>query len=235
MGVIVVTVLVVSVAIVARTLGETDRLSGPFPSSTVSGWDDSSPIPTRPPPPGGGGPEECAPGDPGRRLNHPDDDRVYGGNLSFTEERSYEPAAPENRLSFAHDVTQQVSWMSRRPGWIGQLAVGQLRAADGFTENAHATASTVVECIVTSNMYLPYDPTDREIRSQGTTISGQDAWRIDLQVRVEDQGLPFPGDQVVVIVVEDGDDWGLFFGAVPIGDDEQRAILTAAVDSLRAD
>ena len=233
-GVIVVTVLVVGVAILARNVTDTGPLSGPFPSSTVSGWDDSSPLPSGPPPPGGGGPEACVPGDPGRRGDHPDDDRVYGGNLSFAEERSYEPAAPENRLSFAHDVTQQVSWMNRRPGWIGQLAVGRLRADDGFTESARATATTAVQCIVTSNMYLPYEPTDREISSEQTSVSGHDAWRIDLEVRVEEQGLPFPGDQVIVVVVEDGDDWGLFFGAVPIGNDRQREILEAAVASLRA-
>jgi hypothetical protein len=46
-------------------------------------------------------------------------------------------------------------------------------------------------------------------------------------------GLTFAGDQVTVIVVPDGSDWGLFFGAVPIGDQALDAVLTSTVSSLR--
>ena len=33
-------------------------------------------------------------------------------------------------MSFAWDVTQQIKIVSQTPGWIAQLAVGQLRADD---------------------------------------------------------------------------------------------------------
>ena len=75
---------------------------GPLPSSTVSGWDDSSPTtepetptptpsesaptptPTQSPEPSEEQPvQPCPEGDPTARQDHPADNRIHGGGLSF--------------------------------------------------------------------------------------------------------------------------------------------------------
>jgi Protein of unknown function (DUF2510) len=239
-------VIVAAVIVVGRSLGG-PIVEGPVPSSTVSGWDDSSPTaeptpssthpPTPSPTPSSSGvPQEtaCVSGQPDARAVHPDDERVYGGNLSFTRATSFEREAGEPRLSFAYDVTQQYLPVSDDPGWIAQLAVGGLKGADGFDQGAKRTALTVVECIFTSEMYVPYDPKRRDLRSQALKVSGRAGWLVETNISVNQPGLPFAGDHVVVVVVEDGTDWGLFFGAVPIGDQALTATLNATVDDLRA-
>ena len=50
------------------------------------------------------------------------------------------------------------------------------------------------------------------------TIDGREGWLIESDITVTAPGLAFPGDRAIFVVVRDGDDWGMFFGAVPIGD-----------------
>ena len=216
----------------------------PLPTSTVVGGDDSSPTPTPTPPSRTASPSPssrtpaplvpCPVGDPTLRLPHPTDDRVYGGNLSFVREASFLPAEPETRISFGWDVAQQDFAVHDDPGWIAQLAVGQLRAADGFVHGAQNTAESFVQCAITGNMYNPYDPTRRDRRSEPLTIDGHPGWVIETDITVTTAGLPFPGDRTVFIVVADGNDWGLFFGAVPIGNAALGRVLTETVRSLQA-
>jgi hypothetical protein len=174
-------------------------------------------------------------GDPTLRLPHPTDDRVYGGNLSFAHVPSFAAAEPETRISFGYDVAQQdLTVHEEEPGWIAQLAVGQLRAADGFVHGAESTAESFVQCAITGNMYNPYDPTRTDRRSEPLSINGHAGWVIETDITVTTAGLPFPGDRTVFIVVSDGDDWGLFFGAAPIGDAALGRVLAQTVRSLRA-
>jgi hypothetical protein len=220
----------------------------PTPPPTVIG-DDSSPTPTpRPSPsptptpsptpsaaPRSGGPlVPCPLGLPGARASHPVDGRVHGGNLSFSEEPSFRPAAPEPRMTFAFDVTQQQLPVSARPAWIAQLAVGQLRAESGFVNDTRNTAESLLQCVVSGPMYDPYRPTRRDRRSEATTVSGRAAWLVEADVAVAPPGLAFPGDRVVVVVVPDGVDWGFFFGATPIGDAGLGQVLDRAVAGLQA-
>lgn len=237
-------VIVVALSvIITRGLPSADP---PLPTSTVVGRDDSSPspTPTPTPPPQSASPSPssrtrlplvpCPVGDPALRLPHPTDDRVYGGNLSFTQEPSFPAAGLEPRLSFGYDVAQQALSVDDDPGWIAQLAVGQLRGADGFVHGAENTAESFVQCAITGNMYNPYDPTRTDRRSEPLTVDGHAGWVIETDITVTTPGLPFPGDRAVFIVIADGDDWGLFFGAVPIGDATLGRVLARAVRSLQA-
>ena len=216
----------------------------PLPTSTVVGGDDSSPTPTPTPPPQSASPTPssrtpatlvpCPVGDPALRLPHPTDDRVYGGNLSFAREPSFQAPEPESRISFGYDVAQQALSVDNDPGWIAQLAVGQLRATDGFVQGAENTAQSFVECAITGNMYNPYDPTRNDRRSEPLTVDGRAGWVIETDITVTTPGLPFAGDRTVFIVIADGEDWGLFFGALPIGDAALGRVLARAVRSLQA-
>ena len=99
---------------------------------------------------------------------------------------------------------------------------------------ASLTAESLVQCLVTGSMYQPYDPTRSDRRSEATTVSGRPGWLVEVEVSVAEPGLPFPGDRVVAVVVPDGDNWGFFFGAVPIGDVGLGQVLDSTVAGLQA-
>ena len=207
----------------------------PDPTTSASGTprDDRSPSPT-----GSSSPEPtvrnigCPEGAPDARSPHPADDRVYGGNLSFPRVQKFTPESAENRLTFAYDVTQQIRTVSLDPSWLAQLAVGRL-LSDGYPRDAEHTAEFVTECIVASQMYRPYDPERRDVVSRAIRVGDRDGWLLTADVGVDVPGLPFAGDHVAVVVVPDGADWGLFFGAVPIGDRVLTDTLTKTILSLR--
>ena len=173
-------------------------------------------------------------GNPNQRARHPIDGRVYGGNLSFEAQPTFEPAALEPRFSFAYDVLQQTLPVSQNPAWIAQLAVGQLRASDGFVHDARNTVESFAQCVVTGRMYGPYVPTRGDIRSESLSIDGRRGWLIESEITVDQPDLALLGDHVIFIVVRDGKDWGFFFGAVPIGNAQLDAVLASTVRELRA-
>jgi hypothetical protein len=176
----------------------------------------------------------CPMGNPNQRARHPIDGRVYGGNLSFEAQPTFEPAALESRFSFAYDVLQQTLPVNQNPAWIAQLAVGQLRASDGFVHDARNTVESFAQCVVTGRMYGPYVPTRGDIRSESLSIDGRRGWLIESEITVDQPDLALLGDHVIFIVVRDGKDWGFFFGAVPIGNAQLDAVLASTVRELRA-
>jgi hypothetical protein len=214
----------------------------PTPRPTATGLTVSTPTPTvshRPTPSARSTsatavPVRCPKGNPNRRASHPIDGRVYGGNLSFEEQPTFQPEAVEPRFSFAYDVVQQTLSVSQDPDWIAQLAVGQLRSGDGFAGDARKTVENFVHCLITGNMYSPYLPTRTDIRSESLSINGHSGWLIDSEITVDRPDLKVAGDHTIFIVVRDGSDWGFFFGAVPIGNAQLDAVLARTIRGLRA-
>jgi hypothetical protein len=246
---VVLVIIAVVLATVLRSIGPIT--APPNPPPTVVGGDDTSPTPTPTPTPTAsptpsrsaspsrstGTPAplvRCPLGIPNLRAAHPVDNRVYGGNLSFPAEPTFEPATEEPRMSFAWDVTQQALPVNATPLWIAQLAVGQLRASDGFVHDPKNTAQSFLQCALTGEMYQPYAPVSKERRSQAVTIDGREGWLIETDITVTAPGLAFPGDRTIFIVVRDGKNWGIFFGAVPMGDVDLNAVLDRTVASLQA-
>lgn len=234
------TLVVIMVMAGSLLVGKLRQSDDPLLTPTISGGDDATPSePAEPTPQGSPSGRTAAPssncdrGNPDRRSPHPDDGRVYGGNLSFAEQRTFDPAGSEPRLSFAWDVTQQIKIVSETPGWIAQLAVGQLRAED-FEGGARTTAERVAECIVAGGMYSTHRAARQDLRSAAVKVDGRSGWLIESDISVTEPGLKFAGDHVMIIVVRDGEDWGLFFGAVPIGDERLGRLLDRTAAGLRA-
>ena len=235
-------VLTVVVA-VAISMGNFHQLLGvPTPSPTLSGLTNAPPTaqaaPTATPsptaPPATPVPARCPKGNPNQRADHPSDGRVHGGNLSFPAQPTFDPAALERRFSFAHDVLQQSLSVSQDPPWIAQLAVGQLRGRDGFSNDPRSTMESLMRCVITGNMYSPYLPARTDIRSEGLSIDGHDGWLIESEITVDRPDIPLAGDHTIFIVVRDGKDWSFFFGAVPIGNAQLDAVLASTIRALRA-
>ena len=237
-AVIVVAVIgVVSLAVYLGNLRPVADRAVPTPTATLN---DSSAPPTREPSqsrsatPTPAMPLRCPKGNPNLRARHPIDDRVYGGNLSFPEQPTFESASVEPRFRFAYDVVQQTLQVSRDPGWIAQLAVGQLRGKDSFGNDAKTAVENLVRCVIAGNMYSPYLPTRTDIRSESLSIDGHNGWLIDCEITVDRPDLPVAGDHTIFIVVRDGQNWGFFFGAVPIGNAQLDAVLAKTIRELRA-
>jgi Protein of unknown function (DUF2510) len=234
---VIIGVLVVLLAIVAVGAGNlrqvvdrptlTPTASAP-PTAEASQSRSASPTPATPVP------VRCPKGNPTLRAPHPVDGRVYGGNLSFEEQPTFERASVETRFHFAYDVVQQTLTVSRDPAWIAQLAVGQLRAKDGFVDDPRNTVENLVRCVITGNMYSPYLPRRTDIRSESLSIDGHPGWLIESEITVDRPDIPLAGDHTIFIVVRDGKDWGFFFGAVPIGNAQLDAVLARTIRGLRA-
>jgi hypothetical protein len=214
----------------------------PTPNPTATLPSDTSPTPSAEPrqtpsatsPSANPVPVRCPKGNPNSRASHPIDGRVHGGNLSFEEQPTFEPAAVEPRFSFGYDVLQQTLPVSTDPAWIAQLAVGQLRGQDGFAGDAQNAVENLAHCLMTGNMYNPYLPKRTDIRSESLSIDGHRGWLIDSEITVDRPDLKVAGDHAIFIVVRDGSNWGFFFGAVPIGNAQLDAVLATTIRGLRA-
>jgi hypothetical protein len=231
---LIIAVLVVLLTVVVVGLGNfrqfVDRpiTTSATPTPAASPSRSASPTPATPIP------LRCPRGNPTVRASHPIDGRVYGGNLSFQEQPTFDRASVEKRFHFAYDVLQQTLAVSQDPPWIAQLAVGQLRSRDGFIDDPRNTVESLVRCVITGNMYSPYLPTRTDIRSESLSIDGHPGWLIESEITVDRPDIPVAGDHTIFIVVRDGSNWGFFFGAVPIGNAQLDAVLARTIRGLRA-
>jgi hypothetical protein len=243
-------VLVVVGVLVIRQLGDhhDNVLADPDPpESTVSGWDDSSPLPTATPTPTPSasrtpstsaapqGRVGCATGDPLEAAAHPNDGRVHGGSLSFAppgagwrDDQSYTYG-----MSWAYD-TDGVS-QTTEPGWAAMLAVGALHGEDGFHKPRQA-ADGMMQCIASSGYYDNFTGR-KDVQSRAVTIDGHSGWALRSEIRVDKPGLSVEGDVAEVIVVDTGVTGRLSFfaGFVPIGDSGRIATMDRAIAGLQVD
>ncbi|GAA2110346.1 hypothetical protein GCM10009841_32340 [Microlunatus panaciterrae] len=240
-------VLALIVLLAANVYGNRSTVGGPYPSSTVSGWDDSSPThsPTPPPslspstpPPSAPTPsnstaplQDCPSGDPYARADHPSDGRVHGGGLSFRPVPGWDPPHVESGISWGYDLQGQR--LTTEPGWFALLAVGELHRSDGFRQPQQA-AVAVTSCAVTSGFYAQLSGS-RQLWSKAVTVDGKRGWSIRTEVYVDRPELSVPGDvlQVVVVDLGDPDSLALFIGAVSIGDKARIGILNRCLADLK--
>lgn len=215
----------------------------PVPTSSESGWDDSSPTATPSPSkspsptPSPSASEstrpltECPFGDPHGRAEHPADGRVHGGGLSFPRLPGWEDDVQTSGVSWAYDVGSQSKRLE--PRWFSLVAVGELRRSDGFTAPRQA-AESVVQCVASSSFYSHFESA-KDLKAEAAKIDGHDAWWIRTEIRIDDPNVEADGDTVDVIVVDTGnpDTFGMFLGGVTIGDRDLLATLDSTVAGLR--
>lgn len=235
---------VAGVFVVRAVLGNRDTIvdSAPLPSSTVSGWDDSSPTePSDPsaspqPTPTPSSPAEqvpCPQGDPTARQPHPEDGRLHGGGLSIPRQKGWDGPSPSGALSWAYDVEGQTKQIE--PRWIAMLGVGALFTGDGFDEPRRA-AEMVMQCTVTSPFYIDFRGR-KDLWSKAVTVDGRPGWSLRSEIRIENPDIYAEGDIVEVTVVDAGspESLGMFLGAVPIGDEVLIKTMDQTVKDLRVE
>lgn len=243
-------VITVVVALVVRAFLSTDSPTvdpGPLPSSSVSGWDDSSPtaspLPTpTPTPPPTPSPEPtpsatddvqpCPEGQPFERTVHPNDGRIHGGGLSFAPVSGWSRGMFSG-ISWAYDVDSQ--GIATEPRWMAGFAVGALFTGDGFDQPKRA-AELSMDCLVTSGYYSHFSGR-KDVSARRVTVDGRQGWAIRSEIQVDDPQVEAAGDVVDVVVVDTGSPEALsmFIGTVPIGDEKLIKILDDRVADLAVD
>jgi len=244
-------VLAVVVLLVVRVISDRgESLEDPNPPApSISGWNDSSPLPTASPTPtptptpspsptssasspNPVGTVSCATGDPGQRAQHPADGRVHGGDLSFQSPGWPEDAAYAQQMTWAWDVDGVEE--ETEPGWAAMMADGSLHAADGF-HTPEQSADGMMQCIASSAYYLGFTGR-KKVFSKAVTIDGQRGWALRSQIFVDQPpDLSVPGDTAEVIVVNTGtpNQLSFFAGFVPIGDQNRLNLLDSAIAGIQ--
>ncbi|SDS17939.1 DUF2510 domain-containing protein [Microlunatus soli] len=214
------------------------------PPSTASGWDDSSPLPTatptptpsksaRSPSPRSNPKVACAVGAPTERAKHPDNGRVYGGELSMPSPDSSWNHTNRDAigLSFAYDVGLVDKIVEAN--WYESIAVGEVRTEDGFTGPEQA-AEAITQCIASSTFYRGFQGR-HDVYSKRHDVDGEPGWAVRTEIRVDDAGDDLEGDVSEAIVVDTGEQGTLsfFWGCVPIDDTARLEQLEAVMHDLR--
>lgn len=237
-------VVALVLVLVIRSITGTDPLVDRSPpESTVSGWDDSSPLPTETATPSSSptsadpqGMVSCNLGDPTAGVDHPEDGRVHGGGLSFAHPGGVwdEGQSYASGMSWAYDV-DGVRMVVEESRWWAMLAVGAVHQDDGFPTPKKA-ASQIMQCIASSVYYQTFESRE-DLRSGAVTVDGTSGWSIRSEVRVSRSDIEADGDVVEVIVVDTGvqNQLAIFCGFVTIGEQDQIATLDATIDSLTVD
>lgn len=238
-GLVVIVLLAIAAVVVIRDLTGSTRLTEPVPSSTISAWDDSSPIPTETPTPSPSpspSPSQqqeiaCPDGQPDATANHPNDGRVHGGRLSFPRVASYGDPRPKYGLSWFYDVSAQSQ--RTEPGWESWFAVGEIAVDPGF-EDPKKAAESSMQCAVNDNWFSQFE-SRTDIRNEKFTIDGHDGWILASEIRVGNPSLSVEGDVVTIVMINDGRDDRLsaYVGIVPIGDAPRNQLADETLAGLR--
>lgn len=219
----------------------------PLPTATVPSFDDRSPTPSpspTPPPsdfptptpmPSSASPPplvDCPVGQPDARQTYPPDGRIHGGDLSFPAQPDWDPSRLAGGLTWAYDVDGQDRTV--QPEWFAMFAVGALSVVDGFEQPAQA-AEAVMQCTATSTFYQGFTAR-KNVHAKAMTVSGRPAWSVRAEIYVDTDRTTLPGDLVDVVVVDLGqpESLAMFWGAVPMGDQDLMDQLDRVIGELRA-
>lgn len=232
-GVIVLVIIVVGVVVLTR------QTSGAFtdanlPTSTVSGWDDSSPTvepssaePSGPP---SARPVACDLAASNQLPDPPSDDRVHGGPLAFTRlPVSWQSPMATRRFPYSRDAQVQTQRMREELGWEASAQVGVL-TFDDRPDGEDAT-SRLLQCLVTSDFYTSVDVTIAKNETKSIKVGSTPATRLDALLTFSHPQLKTKGSLIRIIVV-DSDPRTYYFHAVPMERDDLIAELDAATSSL---
>lgn len=246
-GIVVVLVLtlVLGLTVFRSVLDEPEPPGRSAPSPTAQGQPELVPGiepspdagPTPPPPTAPQGTQACPEGNPYERRNYPDDGRVHGGGISFPEltTHNFGGKVPEPRMTFAYDVMGQDSVVV--PGWISSMVVGELRTGPGF-EDPKAAVESLMQCSVSTTMYeIDQIGAQRaDYASEEITIDGRTGWIITSHLTNPNYDIPFPGDDVYMMVLDmGGGRMAFFFGCTPIGVPAYDGLLDQVLSDIRVD
>ena len=231
---VVLVIIIVGVAVFTRQTS-TAFTDAELPTSSVSGWDDSSPSadPSSAAPsesPSTSRPVACDLAGRNQLPDPPVDDRVHGGPLTFARlPDGWSDPMATSRFPYSRDSSVQTQRLPEKLPWQASAQVGVL-TFDDAPDGKEATAR-LLQCLVTSDFYTSVDVTVAENQTAAIKIGSTPATQLDALLTFTHPELKTKGSKIKIIVV-DTDPATYYFHAVPMERDDLIAELDAASRSL---
>lgn len=231
---------VVGVVVVALVLwlvisgGSRDRDDVDLPSPGATDPDTDPPLDPTDHPTG----EVCPRNSVNERAEHPHDDRVYGGDLSYPRLGSpwSNESTSEIRLPFGRDVALQKITIHEgyQPGrsWMASLIVGELYAGDGFFEPE--LASQIVNQCIFGAFYHDAMVIADTLRSEPYSVDGFDGWITETNLSFSIEGLPSTSELAIVIIIRSSAmSSSIFYASIPNDAMQYKPDIDRAIADLR--
>ncbi|WP_152361415.1 DUF2510 domain-containing protein [Microlunatus speluncae] len=235
-GLAVVLVIIVVGVVVFTRQNSSAFTNENLPTSTVTGWDDSSPSPDpssaapSETPTGSGRPVACDLAGRNELPDPPVDGRVHGGPLTF-QRLPYPWSDPmsTSRFPYSRDASVQTQALPEKLPWEASAQVGVL-TFDDHPDGEEATAR-LLQCLVTSDFYTSVSVTVAENKNTAIKLGSTPATQLDALLTFSHPELKTKGSKIRIVVV-DTDPATYYFHAVPMERDDLIAELDAASRSL---
>lgn len=230
-AVVLILVLVLVGWLVLRPRSEDGQLAQPDQNSstpTVSAWNEKSVSPSA-----GSSVVTCPTGaasQPGLSV----DGRLRSGRISAAEISGWDEQPLQ--MPWVRDISSQTDtvYVASPTGWMSVSGVGQLAAADGFSDPKTA-AQQMTDCFASSQYYSGYTGS-KVVSQQEFDRNGHTGWWIRSEIYVSIPNLPqVKGDVVDVVVMDTGqsDFLGVYFNSATIGDSARQKLVDAARESIQ--
>ena len=180
------------------------------------------------------------------RADHPVDDRVYGGKLSYPAMGGpWEPIIPDEYiLPFARDLDGQQVTVHENPGpnpqkdgwltWTAVAIVGELYAGDGFFSPEEG--SKIVNKCIFGEFYGNSKVTADTLRSEAYSLQGYDGWITETKLSFNLPNLPTTSEVAIAIIIKTSEmSSSIFFASIPTDTPELRPAVDAAIAALRVE
>lgn len=241
-------VLTVGVVVLVRAAGHrSTEITDPPPAPTISAGDDgASPTPsssptatTSPsavrPDPSGERPERCDESVPDQLPPPAADDRVHGGPLSFpvADLPGWSGPVTETRIPYGRDAAQlYLVDRNETRGWQSSATVG----VTAFTDypGSKNAANTILQCVLTSSLYLRMTVEISSTSAKSITVDGVDATRVDAVISFDDPSLKTKGSRLWIVVVDTAPAT-FAFAAIPKETTAQVPLVEKVITDLTVD
>jgi hypothetical protein len=175
------------------------------------------------------------------RGNHPNDGRVYGGQLSYPLLLPPWSAVQEDesRVPFGRDIAEQTIpvhlYYDGNQSWVASILIGELYAGDGFFTPEEGS-QIVTQCIVRT-FYGDAAVERNDLQNQAITLDGYDGWLVETTLSFDIPGLPTKSEWVVIVIVATSEmSSSIFYASIPEDSpDAAFAGAQAAWDGLRVE
>jgi hypothetical protein len=230
-GVAVVAVITALIVIIVMVINNRTpsaiREPDDLPTADVTGWDDSSPLPSGSPT---GRPVSCDQYTDNKLPEPPSDRRVHGGPLSFAQLHDWSEPRPTSRFPYSRDAHNQQYVLPEDLPWAASAYAGVSTVPD-YRDGGTATAQ-LLQCVVTSDFYTSVDVRVTENLARSIKISNTPAVQRDALLQFEHPELKTTGSRLRIIIVE-SQPMTFYFHAVPMERDDLIKDLDTATASLQ--
>ena len=173
------------------------------------------------------------------RADHPNDGRVYGGNLSYPQLGDPWSAVDtqDTRIPFGRDVAEQMipiqeNYDGKGMSWVISVMVGELYAGDGFYDPQEG--SQIVNQCIFGTFYGNNKVTADTQRSEAYTLDGYNGWITETNLSFSIPNLQTTSELAIVIIVKTSAmSSSIFYASIPNNAMQYKPDVDAAIADLQ--